>query len=166
MPVKITMTRTRTPGGKRVDNAMMALPRAHVVAGFPQGDPKAMRDNGEMSNAALAAIHNAVETQYGSPGHNVPPRPFMDGAMKDKTALRELRIMQIGGLRRVMRGTADLKQTMGKIGERMVDAIKDSIRDGNWKANAPSTIARKGSSRPLIDTAQMINSVSHKVVLK
>jgi len=159
------MSKTRTQGGKRVDNAMRALPRAHVVAGFPQGDPKAMRDNGEMSNAALATVHN-----YGSPDQRIPPRPFMDGAMQDKEALRKIRILQIGGLRRVLRGTADLKQIMGKTGEVMVDAIKDSIRNGSWVENKPSTIARKGggigSSRPLIDTAQMLNSVSHKVVLK
>ncbi len=37
---------------------------------------------------------------------------------------------------------------------------------GQWKPNAPSTIDRKGSSMPLIDTAQFRRSVSSDVVIK
>lgn len=37
---------------------------------------------------------------------------------------------------------------------------------GNWQANAPETIEKKGSSRPLIDTAQLRKSISSDVITK
>jgi len=44
------------------------------------------------------------------------------------------------------------------------DACKNYIKAGNNLApNAPSTIAQKGSSKPLIDTGSMLNSITYAV---
>ena len=40
----------------------------------------------------------------------------------------------------------------------VVDRI-DSRGDGDWAPNAPSTIARKGSDAPMIDTGQLRSSI-------
>lgn len=48
----------------------------------------------------------------------------------------------------------------------LTDEIKKSIRTGNWEPNAPSTIRKKHSSKPLIDTGQLLNSAHGAVVLK
>ena len=44
------------------------------------------------------------------------------------------------------------------------DVQRAHIRNGNWVPNAPATIRRKGSDRPLIDTGQLVNSVEYEVV--
>jgi len=42
------------------------------------------------------------------------------------------------------------------------DAFKTSA-DGEWQANEPETIRRKGSSKPLIDTGTLRNSITWSV---
>ena len=44
------------------------------------------------------------------------------------------------------------------------DVQRAHIRNGNWVPNAPATIRRKGSDRPLIDTGQLVNAVEYEVV--
>ena len=161
MSVSVNVTRKKTPQGKRIDGLMAALGGSHVLVGFPQGDPKASRAEGTMTNAALAALHN-----YGSPEQHIPPRPFMTEAMESAENKQKIRILMLGGLRRVIVGRETVRGMLGKAGEFMVGAIKDSIRNGDWIPNKPRTIAVKGSSKPLIDTAQMMNSVSSKVVIR
>lgn len=51
---------------------------------------------------------------------------------------------------------------LAAIGELYTDQIKDKILKGPFKPLSDITIHRKGSSRPLIDTAQMRNSVTHR----
>lgn len=161
MGVSVKVTRKKTPQGKRVDGLTAALNGSHVLVGFPQGDPKQARAEGTMTNASLAAVHN-----YGSPEQHIPPRPFMNEAMENGDNRRKVKILMLGGLRRMLVGRETMRGMLGKAGEFMVGAIKDSIRNGNWAPNKPRTIAVKGSSKPLIDTAQMINSVSSKVVIR
>lgn len=38
------------------------------------------------------------------------------------------------------------------------------VEDNGWPPNAPSTIAQKGSDRPLIDTGELRKSVAYVVV--
>lgn len=65
---------------------------------------------------------------------------------------------------KLMRGgkrTAD--QVLEIVGLRAVGQIQARIAAGVPPPNAPSTIARKGSSTPLIDTGQLRSSISHRV---
>lgn len=50
-----------------------------------------------------------------------------------------------------------------RVGERAVEAVKERIRNRIPPPNRPSTIARKGSDIPLIDTETLINSIEYKV---
>jgi hypothetical protein len=60
-------------------------------------------------------------------------------------------------------GKMDELQALELLGTWAVAEVKKTIRAGIEPALAPATIAAKGSSIPLIDTAQLINSVSHVV---
>jgi hypothetical protein len=44
-----------------------------------------------------------------------------------------------------------------------VGVIKQRIANGIAPPNSPYTIARKGSSKPLIDTGQLRNSITYQV---
>lgn len=48
------------------------------------------------------------------------------------------------------------------LGKEMVDSLHKTIDAGNFAALAPSTVARKGSAKPLIDTGDMYGSISWK----
>jgi|1185.fasta_scaffold10404_2 phage gpG-like protein len=63
-------------------------------------------------------------------------------------------------------GKFGLKQSMELLGEYVVGLIKQRIANGILPANRPSTIRRKGSSKPLIDTGQLRNSITYKVEVR
>lgn len=52
-----------------------------------------------------------------------------------------------------------LQRGLGQLGVQMRNDLQRTILHGNWKPNSPKTIKEKGSSRPLVDTAQMLNSI-------
>lgn len=57
----------------------------------------------------------------------------------------------------------DMKLTLDRMGQLMVGQLQGSIRELVSPPLAESTIKAKGFSKPLIDTAIMINSVSYEV---
>jgi hypothetical protein len=56
-----------------------------------------------------------------------------------------------------------LNQSLNRIGLLVVSMVQQKIRKGPFKPNAPSTIRKKKSSRPLIDTGRMRQSISHEI---
>ena len=104
----------------------------------------------------MAAV--AIQNEHGIPNRQ-PARPFM------KNALTKMRKPLRNALGRRLNGE-DLtlsERDAERIGMIMQSEIQKSIDSGPWKANSPMTIARKGSSKPLIDTGFMRQSVTFKV---
>lgn len=58
----------------------------------------------------------------------------------------------------------DPENVLGHVGLYVVSLIQEEIRKGIAPENSKYTIARKGSSKPLIDTGQLINSITYKVI--
>lgn len=58
------------------------------------------------------------------------------------------------------------QQIMKKVGVEAEGAIREYMTELDEPANAPSTVKRKGSSNPLIDTGAMRQSVTSTVVRK
>lgn len=56
-------------------------------------------------------------------------------------------------------GGDDPERALGLVGEKWVGEIKKRITDRIPPPNAPSTIARKGSDMPLVDTGRLRNSI-------
>tara|TARA_Y100000004_G_scaffold70614_1_gene79425 strand:+ start:1379 stop:1816 length:438 start_codon:yes stop_codon:yes gene_type:complete len=68
----------------------------------------------------------------------------------------------------VNNGIKNPKVALKRIGIKILNEVnKNFQRGGNdgvaWEANAPATIARKGSSRPLIDTGNLRGSFTFQV---
>ena len=55
------------------------------------------------------------------------------------------------------------KNVLEKVGEHMKGEITKSIVSGDWAPNAPYTVEEKGSSKPLIDTGLLRQSVHYEV---
>lgn len=64
----------------------------------------------------------------------------------------------------VVKGKRTREQAIKRLGVWIQGEIQQRIADGIPPPNAPSTIAKKGSSKPLIDTGQLRQSITHKIV--
>lgn len=91
----------------------------------------------------------------------IPSRPFVRiGFQRAEGGFRtEIR----GTLRGVLHGQATFSGALPKLGQNGVKAVQAAIDSGIGPANAPSTVARKGSSRTLIDTGALRASQTFKV---
>lgn len=118
--------------------------RVGFLAGstYPDGTPTAM----------IAAIQN-----YGSA--TIPARPFFSNMIKRKRkewgpALANL----------LLKNKFDARKSLDILGLGIAGQLKESIVETNAPPLAPSTIKRKGFSKPLIFTSHMINSIDSQVV--
>jgi len=57
----------------------------------------------------------------------------------------------------------DPEDHLNRVGVVAVGEVQEQIRRGDYKPNAESTIARKGSDKPLIDKGRLIQSISYEV---
>jgi hypothetical protein len=103
-------------------------------------------------------------SQHGKGVWFIPPRPFIRGWLTEKEANIKGTIDRL--YKQVSDGKLDAKTAMGRLGQFGQDGIKAFIRNGHFEANADRTIKIKKSSRPLIDTGTMRNSVRYQVINK
>lgn len=89
--------------------------------------------------------------------HNItiPARPWLDVGV-------------LSGVREYEQALTDLQpdnieQALEIVGLEASDATKQYMRELHTPPNAKSTIAKKGSSNPLIDTGEMLNSVNFAI---
>lgn len=101
----------------------------------------------------------AIINEFGTA--TIPSRPFI-GTSGDHFKEQWLQLMA-----RTLGLAVDKKISIEKaleiVGQRAAADMKTVLRDTMWQPNAPSTIAKKGSSRPLIDSRQLLNSISYGV---
>ena len=64
------------------------------------------------------------------------------------------------------KGQITAEQMLQAIGVFQKGLVQNDIVDGEFTPNAPSTIKRKGSDRPLIDTGKMRQSVNFVIKKK
>lgn len=90
-----------------------------------------------------------------------PSRPFMRQTIKDYQD--DIMKFTTESLRSAAESHGDVKTVLNQVGSYTKGKMQKEIRDGEWTPNAPSTIARKGSDKPLIDTGQMRQRIVYVV---
>lgn len=112
---------------------------------------------GATYNGVIPVPMVAATNEFGNPAHNQPPRPFFRNAIaeheekwKEQTSLL------------IERGD-DIGEIFSILGETIVGDIRQSIITLDSPPLSPVTIARKGFDNPLIDTKNMLDSVSYEV---
>ena len=101
--------------------------------------------------------------EFGAPKRNIPERPFIRTTFDDQRF--NLNQMIDREYDRLLRGTTNVRIALGKVGAFLKGKTQQKIVDIDQPPNKPSTIRRKGSSNPLIDTGQMRQSIRHVEVL-
>lgn len=142
-----------TPEGRRFYAELEKLRSKRVFVGFQAG--KVTDDRGV--DMAQIAMFNELGTS------EIPSRPFLRQTMeKNQDNIKAFCGEKVQGI--AEGGTAEdaLKQ-LGVYGKGLVQA---QIREGTFKPNAPSTIRKKKSDKPLIDTGKMRQSVNYVVKQK
>lgn len=104
----------------------------------------------------------ALVAQWAEFGLGQPMRSWLRGWADEEAAEIEARISE--ETRAILEGTRTQRQALDRLGVWAVGRIQARIARGIDPPNAESTIARKGSSVPLIDTGQLRSSVTSRTV--
>lgn len=151
---------------RRVKKINEGTPEVHVGL-LADGKPRSGDD--DYTNAEIAAVH-----EYGSTAAGIPARPFLRPAIKRHQ--KEYLAHMEAGLKAELAGeTGTLRKKLAQVGAKAAADVKLYVTAGAPlpPPNAPATLkrkqskTRKGSSkepRTLVDTAQMINAVTYKLV--
>ena len=107
----------------------------------------------DAKNATKAAIN-----EYGT--SKIPQRPFMRTATSRHG--KSWGSKSAKAVQSVMKGMP-ISQVTELVGMQMKSDISSTLTNGPWTPNAASTIAKKGSSRPLIDTGELRASITYRV---
>lgn len=148
--------KVRDLGFKTVMKELSALGGIFVVVGVT-GDQGDRREG--VDQVLVASVH-----EFGSTDGTIPQRSFIRSTIDQRR--NDIADVQQKALRRVADGKLTAEGAGGIAGAWVESAIKKKITDGDpgWKKLEASTIVRKGSSKPLIDTGQLRASITHKVI--
>ncbi len=105
----------------------------------------------KLTLAQLGMVH-----EYGVPGR-IEARPFLNPAIENNRA--QLQALNRELLLKVLHDEMPKSVALGKLGAVGQALIQKQIRLTLTPENKESTIRRKGSSHPLIDTGQMVQNV-------
>jgi hypothetical protein len=100
----------------------------------------------------------AAIQEFGAPVRKIPPRPFFRSMVAEKSPAWPKAIADL-----LVANKYDGRKTMAQVGEAIAGQLRESITTFSTPANAPSTIARKGFDKPLVETGHLLASVSYEV---
>ena len=139
-----------TPEGKRYFAELQKLADLEVKVGFQQGENP--YDNG------MDLVDVAAKNEFG--GSDTPARPFMRQSFENHEAELKAACDKVNKTISSGGSAEDALKTLGVFCKGLV---QQEIVDGNFAPNSPSTIRRKGSEQPLIDTGHMRQSVNYVI---
>ena len=110
---------------------------------------------GKGSHDGTDRLDIAVYNHFGT--STIPARPFIsDCAEKNAGQIQEAQKRLVY---RVYQGSLSADGALAELGAWYVNVQKGHILHGGWTPNAPATVKRKGSNKPLVDTGQLVNTV-------
>lgn len=111
-----------------------------------------MHDDSDITNAQLGAVQ-----EFGTDNGNIPARPWLRPGVESGNE------EYLNIITDAIENDQPLEQALEVVGVVAVAKVQQYMIDLKSPPNAPQTIARKGSSNPLIDTGSLKSSVTHKV---
>lgn len=142
--------------GEDINNAELAYIHTNGVraAGMKSETDKAVEEGTPYPLALQAYIR-----EHGSPAYRVPPRPFLEPGIE-----KHLDMVESGmkaALQDVLDG-GDGRAQRERLGATMAAKVQAYFQEDNgWPPNAPSTIKKKGSAQPLVDTGALRQSITY-----
>lgn len=119
------------------------------------------KDGSQNHSEGITVFQIGMIHEFGVPEKNIPRRSFIRVPIENN--IKEITKLIENNHRLVSENAMSAKTALDRIGIKAQNTIKESFRNNDWKANSRATVKRKGSSRPLIDTGQLIGSISYIV---
>jgi len=183
----VTVTETDMGKAKLMEQLAIMKTRPSVKIGVMSGKP--LEDDPNITLAGLAAVHEfgaKINHPGGTPymvtsggavflkkgdaraiGHTkphlivIPQRSFLRKTVIDHRDKYQKRATKILG--QIAAGRQEVYTGLSLMGLLIEGDTKRTISKGVSPPNAPSTIRRKKSSKPLIDTGRLRQSITHEV---
>jgi hypothetical protein len=156
---RIRVVRNRIP---QVIAGIRGMDNLVTKVGFPEGGrvASAASQQGEQVDDMSELSRIAFTLEFGAPHLGNKKWPFMTKAFQSGRSSVESLTNQLYD--RASRNRLETMRALSILGEFHQEQVKEQIRLTRSPRLEQSTIDRKGSSKPLIDTGQMIQSVTHK----
>jgi phage gpG-like protein len=135
---------------------LLALIKEKVKITIGIHEAEGSASHGEATVAEIGAIH-----EYGWKAKNIPRRSFVRDT--HDTKLQENLALLVKLEDDVIAGKRTQDQALKTLGEVAAKQMVSRINDGIAPRNAPATIRRKKSSKPLIDTGQLKGAITFQV---
>lgn len=121
--------------------------------------------NESLKNAeGITILEYAIYNEYGT--RNMSARPFFREATERSDNEREIKDYIESQIEKIVnsKGRYSSTEALNSIGEYVRGKVIDSIKNGSWANNMPSTIKKKGRNTPLIDDGDLIRSIEFEVI--
>ena len=145
------VTDTKMAGLTALSARMRSL-KDTVLIGVPAGAK-------EPDGTSMAEI--AARNEFGSADGTTPERPALRTGIRRGQPL--FRRIGEAGLRGIVQGKTTEAVVLGRLGLAGVAAVQSEIVNGDFAPNAPSTIAKKGSDKPLIESGSFRQHITYVI---
>jgi len=119
------------------------------------------KDGSENHSEGITVFQIGMIHEFGVPEKNIHRRSFIRVPIENN--IKEITKLIENNHKLVSENAMSAKVALDRIGIKAQNTIKESFRNNDWKPLKRATVKRKGSSRPLIDTGQLIGSISYIV---
>ena len=136
----------------------LAKSTRRVKVGILSDAPKKAREGGA---GRYSLLEVAIVHEFGAPAANIPQRSFIRATIDERAA--DIARLQLVVAQRVAMGEITEEQGLSQIGAKVASWIKARIADGIAPPLAESTVRRKKSTKPLVDTGQLRSAITHAV---
>lgn len=153
---KITTTVTDKGYKKVIESINEVKDKKFVKAGILQKDAGDKDPGDDFTLAQIASVQ-----EFGTVDGRIPERSFIRSAMDENR--KALFIATQSQIVKILSGQTTVNKALNLLGVLITSVIKAKITNLRTPANAPSTIRKKGSTNPLIDTGRLRNSINHEV---
>ena len=146
---------TSVSGGDRLGTKLRQIrerlqKNSGVLVGVPAG-------TGSYEDGAPIAVIAAVQ-EFGSADGRIPERSFLRVPLRQNA--ETFQAIWRAQVPKVVDGDMTMQQVMSQLGARAAAVSQEAISEGIAPENAESTKKRKGSSKPLIDTGRLRQSIT------
>ena len=145
------------PGLKALRERMKDANKS-VLVGVPADAGNEKDENGDDTGTPLALVAACVHFGHTAIHPDQPERPFLtQGIERGREKFHRLNAIN---LRAIVLGQKTVQESLDLLGVMAAGEVQREMRHGDFAPNASATIARKGSSQPTINTAQLVQSIT------
>lgn len=145
---------------KNLKTVLQDMPKKNILVGFPAGEVNTAAEAKYGVEGQEDIATYAAKNDFGSFSEGVPSRPFLSKCFDNEANMKKYENDAVKVLTEAAFNNRNSDRYAEQLGFVAVAIVQKNINNGNWTPNSAVTIAKKGSSKPLIDTGTMAQAVT------